>query len=359
MKNIIYKIGIGLGAFVLLLLGTLLYLSPQKTADFKGAEGKPLANSIAEIVDLELNGVSQRLVIRGKNKANPVLLHIHGGPGFPDYAFIKESGANIEDLFTVCYWEQRGAAASFNENIPAQSMSLQQIVADGEALTQYLRKRFKKDKIYVQGHSWGTTVGTFLAQKSPELYQAYIGIGQMANSRLSEQVSYDFALAAAKKANNRTDIKLLEKIGRPPYQTAADWLNAVMPERTIMRKYENPKGKPPKSLFDFYKTFILYRAYSIGDKLKIAKGEAFSMQNLWMEAINVNLFEQVPSLGIPVYILQGKYDKHTCTAVAKNYFDSLKAPMKKYFEFEYSGHDPHLTEFEKYREVIQTQILKN
>lgn len=275
MKKIIYKIGVGLGAIVLLLLGILLYLSPQERRPFVDKAGKMLPTSIAEIIDLDINDVPQRLVIRGKNKANPILLHVHGGPGFPDYAFIKESGANVEDLFTVCYWEQRGAVASFNENIPERTMSLQQIVADGEALTQYLIKRFKKGKIYLQGHSWGTMIGSFLAQKSPELYHAYIGIGQMANSRLSEQVSFDFALAAAKQADDVASANLLEKIGRPPYQTATDWLKAVMPERTIMRKYENPKGRPPKSLFDFYKTFILHREYSIADKLKIAKGEAF------------------------------------------------------------------------------------
>lgn len=349
----------GIGIFMLCIIVFLIAVSPQKTTPFLDERGEILPNSIAEIIDLDINGVSQRLIIRGKDKSNPVLLHIHGGPGFPDYAFIKESGNNVEDLFTVCYWEQRGAAASFSETISDNTMSLVQIVKDGEALTEYLIRRFNKDKIYLQGHSWGTTVGTFLAQQSPQFYHAYIGMGQMANSRLSEQISYDYALTAAKQANNIADIQLLEKIGRPPYQTAADWLAAVMPERTTMRKYENPKGKPPKKLLGFYKTFILHREYSIGDKLKIAKGEAFSMQNLWMEAINVNLFEQVPTLKIPVYIIQGKYDKHTCTSVAKNYFDSLQAPMKRYFELGYAAHDPHIEEFDRYREIIQTEVLKN
>ncbi len=358
MKKTIRNALIGIGIFMLFIIAFLFYVSPQKTPLFVDEAGKVLPNSIAEIIDLDINGVPQRLVIRGKNSANPILLHIHGGPGFPDYAFIKESGANVEDLFTVCYWEQRGAAASFNEDIPEGTMSLPQIVADGEALTQYLLKRFKKDKIYLQGHSWGTTVGSFLVQKMPELYHAYIGIGQMANSRLSEQVSFDFALAAAKQAGAVADIKLLEKIGSPPYQTAADWLKAVMPERTIMRKYENPKGRPPKSLFDFYKTFILHREYSIADKLKIAKGEAFSMQHLWMENIMLDLFESIPTQTIPVYILQGKYDKHTCTSVAKSYFDTLKAPLKKYFEFENSGHDPHIDEFERYKEIMVTAVLE-
>lgn len=358
MKNSIRKIFISLGVVVLLVLAFIVYLSPQETAPFRDENGVILPNSIAEVTNITLNGVSQRLVVRGKDQSNPVLLHIHGGPGFPNHPFIQEGDADLEDIFTVCYWEQRGAGASFSEEIPASTMTLAQIAKDGVQLSQYLIKRFKKEKIYLQGHSWGTMVGATLASDAPELYHAYIGIGQMANSQLSEQISYDYALSEAKKAGDQEGITILDKMGRPPYATDKEWLGNVMPERTIMRKYENPKGKPPKSLLDFYKLFISYKEYSISDKLKIAKGEYFSMQTLWMENINSNLFESIPAYNIPVYIIQGKYDKHTVTEVARSYFDSLKAPIKQYFELENSGHDPHVEEFEKYRKIMIEEVLK-
>ena len=83
------------------------------------------------------------------------------------------------------------------------------------------------------------------------------------------------------------------------------------------------------------------------------------MQNLWKVAVSTNLFEQVPALEIPVYIIQGKYDMHTVTEVARNYFNVLKAPTKQYFEFENSAHNPHLTEFDRYQSIIVTNVLKN
>ena len=168
MKKILKTALMGTGIFMLFTLGFLLYLSPQKTPPFLDGAGKVIPNSIVEIKTIPINGQPQRLLIRGKNKNNPILLHIHGGPGSPDYPFFGDS--NVEDIFTVCYWEQRGAAASFSESIPKETMSLAQIVKDGETLTQYLMKRFKKDKIYLQGHSWGTAVGAFLAQQSPQLF---------------------------------------------------------------------------------------------------------------------------------------------------------------------------------------------
>jgi len=236
-------------------------------------------------------------------------------------------------------------------------MNLDNIVADGIMVTKFLKDYLKKEKVYLQGHSWGTAVGINMAHRHPDLFHAYIGIGQMANSHLSEQKSYDFALAAALKAKDKKGVTLLQQIGRPPYKTDAEWLKNVMPERGILRKYEGPIGKPQKSIVDIYWTYIAYRGYSIKDKLNLLNGDAFSMQNMWKAAIKVNLFEQVPAIEIPVYIVQGKYDMHTVTEVANAYYEVLEAPRKKYFEFENSAHEPHFTEFDKYKSILLNEVL--
>ncbi len=358
MKKVFKTALLGMGVSMLFMIAYLVYLSPQKTPPFLDEKGKVIANSIAEIKTISVNGYQQRLLIRGKDKNNPILLHVHGGPGGPDYPFLEDS--NVEDIFTVCYWEQRGAGASFSDNIPAKSMNLHHIVEDGITVTRFLLEHFGKEKIYLQGHSWGTAVGTNMAQRQPDLYHAYIGIGQMANSQLSEIESYDFALSSAEKIGDKEGIMQLEQIGRPPYQSDAQWLKSVMPERMVMRKYETQalKNKKQKSIVDIYWAYISYKGYSIKDKLNMLKGDAFSMQNLWKVAIKVNLFKQVPVLEIPVYMIQGKYDKHTVTSVAKTYFDSLKAPTKQYFEFENSAHDPHIDEFDRYKIIMQSKVLK-
>lgn len=359
MKKILKTALMSIGIFMLFIIAALLYLSPQKTAPFTDENGKVLPKSIAEIKTVPINGYPQRLLIRGKDKNNPLLLHVHGGPGAPDQPFFGDK--NLEDIFTVCYWEQKGAGASFSENIPVASMKLHHIVEEGLSVAKFLKDHFGKEKIYLQGHSWGTNVGINMAQRRPDLFHAYIGIGQMANSKRSEQLSYDFALLEAEKAGDVEGMEILQKIGRPPYQTDADWLKKVMPERSVVRKYEsaNIPNHQPKSIIDIYLTFIKYPEYSIKDKLNTLKGDAFSMQHLWKEVIKVNLFEQVPSLDLPVYIIQGKYDKHTVTEVAKYYFDILKAPTKQYFELENSAHNPHLEAFEAYRNIMKTIVLKN
>ncbi len=348
--------GIGIAIFLLLAVAFLLVVSPKKTAPFKDANGIRIKNSIAEIIDLEINGVEQRLVIRGKNLSNPILLHLHGGPGSPDRPFFNKD-ETLEDLFTVCYWEQRGAGASYHKTIPKKSMTLTQIVKDGKVVSEYLKERFHKNKIYLQGHSWGTAVGSHMAKKYPELFYAYIGISQMANTKLSEQLSYDFALSCATSLREKGDLEELEKINRPPYDNDKEWRWKTMVERKIMRPYQDDLIDKKQTTLDIYKAFLFHKEYSIKDKLAALKGDPFSMDHLWPTAIQLNLFESIKAYKIPVYFIQGKHDKTTVTAVTKLYFDAIEAPTKKYYEFEKSAHSPHIEEFKKYKTII-SGILK-
>src|SRR5664279_2314770 len=97
---------------------------------FIGKDGKQIPSSIAVIEKPIINGTPQALIIRGEDTANPVLLYLHGGPGSPEWPLFNASGANMENMFTVCYWEQRGAGKSYNPNIPDSTFTLNQFVED-------------------------------------------------------------------------------------------------------------------------------------------------------------------------------------------------------------------------------------
>jgi len=355
MKRKFIKFCLFIGSFLLLLFAILLYVSPQKTPLFIDNNGDVIKNSIAEIRDIEINGVKQRILVRGKSLSNPILLHLHGGPGGPDRPLMNKNN-NLEDIFTVCYWDQRGAGASYSNKIPIESMNQDQMIKDGIEISKYLLTRFKKEKIYLEAHSWGTLFGIQMTFREPNLFYAYFGVGQGANSLESEQLSFDFVYQSAKDENDINTLNELKEIGRPPYVSDSEWVKNILIERRLLKKYEGPSTKKKLSMFTIYRDFVFYPEYSISDKLKALKGSPFSLKNLWPEAKKTNLFENSIEFKIPIYIFQGKYDMTTVTSVSKKYYDAIEAPKKGYYIFENSAHWPHINEFEKYKTIVKSII---
>ncbi len=137
-------------------LTTLFVISPGRSKPFLDQAGQVLAGSISEKVFIKIGGVEQGMFIRGKDLKNPVLLFVHGGPSFPEYFLVEKYPVGLEDHFTVCYWEQRGGGISYTPQVTLESMTLQQLASDAIEVTNYLRNRFKKEKIFIMAHSGGT-----------------------------------------------------------------------------------------------------------------------------------------------------------------------------------------------------------
>lgn len=103
-----------------------------------------------------IGGIKQWLLIRGKQKDVPVLLFVHGGPGGAQIGFARHFQGILEEHFIVVNWDQRGAGLSYSKDIPSGSMRIDQFVSDLIEVTDYLRNRFLRKKIYLVGHSFGT-----------------------------------------------------------------------------------------------------------------------------------------------------------------------------------------------------------
>ena len=189
-------------ACILILVGVLLLLSPGKPAPVVDENGKPLAGSISEKVFVDINGVKQGMFIKSNDETNPVLLYLHGG--MPDYFLTEKYPTGLEEDFTVVWWEQRGSGISYSDDIPPETLNLEQMISDTLEMTNYLRQRFGKEKIYLMGHSGGTFIGIQAAARAPELYHAYIGVAQMSNQLKSEKLAYEYMLQQFKE-NGNTD----------------------------------------------------------------------------------------------------------------------------------------------------------
>jgi pimeloyl-ACP methyl ester carboxylesterase len=346
-----------LGGVITLTLALAIFLcikSPGTTAPFTGADGKPIEGSIAAIEKINLGGVDQYLIFRGADTSKPVMLFLHGGPGSPEYAFMKAYNPFLENDFVMVYWEQRGAGKSWSKNIPPESMTLEQMISDTRELSEYLAARFGKEKIWVMGHSWGSFLGILTAWQYPELFHAYFGIGQVCYQYRGELVSFDWVKEQARKNNDSKAIKTLEKLSFPDAQADFDtWKAFLMPERKYVMRFGGGVTREMRGMGPLVKMVFTTREYTFSDKMNFMKGSMFSLEHLWMDVINTNLFHHIDSMQVPVYIFQGVYDFQTPYVVARDFYEQLKAPHKEFFTFENSAHSPVMEEVERFNGLIK------
>jgi pimeloyl-ACP methyl ester carboxylesterase len=340
---------------VLILVGVLLAYSPGKAKSFLDERGKPLEGSISEKIFVNINGVEQGMFIKSKDSTNPVLLYLHGG--MPDYFLTRKYPTGLEDYFTVVWWEQRGSGLSYSADKPPETMTLEQMISDTKEVTNWLRKRFGQEKIYLMGHSGGTFIGIQVAARAPELYLAYIGVAQMSNQLKSERLAYEYML---KKFRENGNIKMVRKLEAAPVTMTEGITDAYRVLRDpAMHSLGIGTTHDMKSVISgIFLPSLTCRDYTLFEKVNMWRGKSRSgISILWANILTTDLSKQVPELKLPVYFFEGIYD-YTCSYTeAKSYFEKLKAPLKGFYTFEQSAHSPLFEEPEKMQQILQADIL--
>jgi pimeloyl-ACP methyl ester carboxylesterase len=340
---------------VLILVTVLLAWSPGKPKPFLDAKGNPLPRSISEKVFVNINSLRQGMFIKGKDKSNPVLLYLHGG--MPEYFLTERYPTGLEQYFTVVWWEQRGTGLSYRADIPPETMTIEQFISDTLEVTNYLRHRFGKEKIYLMAHSGGTFIGIQAAARAPELYYAYLGVAQMSNQLESEKLAYDYMLGQFKESGNT---RMLRKLEAAPVTMTHGTPDAYLAVRdTAMHSLGIGTTHDMTSVITgIFFSSLQFREYTLLEKFNLWRGKAQSgVSALWDEAMATDLRKEMPELDLPVYLFHGIHDYTVSYTLAKNYFDKLQAPTKKFYTFEHSAHSPMFEESEKMLKILQDEIL--
>jgi pimeloyl-ACP methyl ester carboxylesterase len=338
----------------LLLLGVLLVLSPGTPKPFLDNGGQPLAGSISEKIRVDINGVEQGMFIQGRNTGNPVLLYLHGG--LPDHFLNDRYPTGLEEMFTIVWWEQRGSGLSYHPNMAPESLNPEQLVSDTLALTDHLRARFGQDKIYLMGRSGGTFFGIQAAARAPERFHAYIAVAQISNQLESERLAHRYMLQRYKAEGN---LKMAQRLEAGPVGATAPLPDAYLKVRDVaMHELGVGTTHDMKSVFTgMFLASLLHREYTLGEKISLWRGKAFSGSRLWNTQLSTDLTQKVTRLDIPVYFLHGVYDYTVSYPLAKSYFNLLEAPVKGFYTFKQSAHTPFFEEPEKMREILRADVL--
>lgn len=286
-----------------------------------------------------INGMQQWITVRGRHRRNPILLFLHGGPGAPEMPTSWTFQNGWEDYFTVVQWDQRGAGKTYGANDPKsteRSMTVPQMVSDAEAMVQYLRATYGKEKIFVLGHSWGSLLGLTLAEKHPEWLYAYIGMGQIIDGPKSEHLGYLDTLAAAEAAHDSQAIAELRAIAPYPEKDGTIILDKINIERKWSVKYGGLSWG--RDSFDwYYDSAKLSPDYSDADIVSEGKGSLMSVSRLLTGFGSAN-FDDVTDFRCPIVIFNGRHDDTVSAKVTAEWFAHVHAPSKKLIWFEDSAH---------------------
>lgn len=333
--------------------GVLLIYSPGKAQPFLDHEGKELKESISEKTFITIGGIQQGMFIKSKNRENPVLLYLHGG--VPDYFLTHKYPTGLEDYFTVVWWEQRGFGLSYSDSIPAASMNLDQMISDTREVTDYLRTRFDTEKIYLMGRSGGTFIGIQAAARTPGLYHAYIGIGQMTDQLKSEGLAYQYVLKKYREDENRRMVRKLE---------ASPVTDKIPPEYLKLRdramhNYGIGTTRDMNSVITgMFIPSMTCKEYTLKEKFNLWRSKSkWGVHPLWDTIIVTDLARQVKEVNIPVYFFHGIYDYTVSYPLAKDYFETLQAPVKGFYTFKNSAHSPHFEEPQRVKAIFESDIL--
>ena len=284
-------------------------------------------------------------MIRGESVFNPLLILLHGGPGFTEMRLFRYFNETLEKDFTLVYWEQRGTGKSFDRKIPKSSMTVDQFISDLDELVNLLCRRFSKDKVAIYGHSWGSALGVLYAGLFPEKTSVYVGAGQIGDWPASELASYEFVLAEAERRNNRKAVKQLRTIGRPPHTSR----KMQVQRKWLVRFCGIARGI---SLWKFFRVILRGPEASIFDLPNMVRGVLFSSNTMWIGVSALNLETMVPALQVPVFFFLGRHDHVIDAETSAAYFDLLAAPSKKLVWFDESAHQPPIEQSTKFNTTM-------
>lgn len=311
---------------------------------------------------VKIGGTRQAILINGQQKDNPVLLFLHGGPGFPMLPFdpFSESMKRLEEKYTVVYWEQRGTGKSFHQSIGTESMNVDQFVSDTYEVVSYIREKLNVEKVFLWGHSWGSNVGALYAAQYPETLHAYISTGQSVNPFQNEMLAYEYVKEKATKEGNRRALRQLARIDTVPENYT---LSHALTLRKWVYRYggivhQNEAERPYVDLREI-RTILTTPIYPLTVRINLLRNPYFSAEELWEDLKTIDLFSQAPKIEVPVFFLVGRHDIIVSHVLAEKYFEKLEAPAgKELFWFEYSAHRPFAEEKEKFLHIMKNNVLQ-
>ena len=298
--------------------------------------------SLSEKFVMDINGSPNGFFINSRDTDNPVLLLVSSGPGTDDYVFTdRYKDMRLEEDFTVVYWDYRDMGIAYDKSFNTDEITLENILKDTETVTEYLKTRFGKDKIFIMGFSGGAHISLQAAREYPENYYALINMAQpVTDGPKRDTLMYEFMKRSfAEKKDTKSLNKLEESIERAETGeiVCKDWYNFV----ALVHKAGGGTIKNKSEFEGIVLPILLCRCYTVKEKLQYVPAmKMYRKTPLAGELDGFDYRESVTSVEIPAFFLSGESDYNCPWELVKEYVDIIDAPDKEFFLIPDAAHSP-------------------
>jgi len=293
---------------------------------------------------VSINGIKQ-FFLHYEIQDAEVVIYLHGGPGSAtsNWAYLTDKDISTH---TVVYYDQRGAGKTFLKNKTFNTgATLPTMIEDLRQTVQYIKDMYKKDKVALIGHSWGSILGTEFIKQYPQDILCYIGVGQVVNSIQGEKVGFDELLKRVDKKNKK-HMKKIHDIGDYPFNTIGNYsTKTIKSVRSLQAKYGMAVDVNKMA-----KSFMKSPIFNPLDVVAILIG--LTVNKKLDESINEYDTTTYKKYKIPMYYILGRDDWQVPSIVAAEYFESIDAPKKRLYWIEDAGHFPGFDKPSEFNRIV-------
>ena len=280
---------------------------------------------------IPINGIQQYFLHCPAALDSEVMLIIHGGPGQSEAPFAYQTEQNTPEITSVFY-DQRGAGKTLRKNpTNGRNVTPLQLMDDLVETVEHIKRKYKKEKVIISGHSWGSVLGLQYTHKYPDNVLFYIGAGQVVNMLKGEKEIFERLKKAAKE--NANDFQKLERI--VDYPNSVMYSKDFMPTMKTIAKMKRKYGMGI-DMKKIRKIAMKSPHFQLVDIVAMIKAE--KVNRLLMDYLLTINFEGTTNFQVPMYFVHGAEDFQIPVSLIREYFATIIAPDKELYIIPNAGH---------------------
>lgn len=277
------------------------------------------------------DGTRLTVRIKGRNRARPPLLYLHGGPGggLNLAAFETLAGPLLEKFTPVAYLHQRGVLHS--EDPGAGKQTLPRHIQDIRAVVAFLCQRFQTPHVFLLGHSWGGFTAFRYLTRHAQTVARLVTLSPVVSFPDTQQDLYD-RVSAHLSPGDPSDQEELASIGPPPYPDIDDFVRL---QGLAAEIYGDPYAHIVPGALTTHTGYALDMDRLMAVQTEVARA-------LWPEVYRLDITADLRSAATPLLMTAGRLDGSVPWISSKKAFEqygnNCSGVFKRWLLLERSNH---------------------